>query len=306
MKKVTNLAFKGGGALGMAYVGAILELFENGMIKDVRRIVGTSAGSITGLILSLSNDPVEITHITRSLDLSSFTDNDFGVIRDTYSFVSKFGWYRGKVMEEWLKKQIAYLTGNENCTFKQLAEMKDRREFFCYITNVSTMTSFIASADTTPDLPLWKAVRASSSIPFFFDPVVHEQNGVKEYWIDGFAGGDYPVKAFDTEKYTSNRLKGHLFNDETLGFYLYTMSEAKIEKTGRARVRNIKDYASVVLRSMIKMMNKPHISGADESRTVFINCGNANWSDFNMSDDEKLFLINQGKESTKKFFDKKQ
>ncbi|HOV93665.1 MAG TPA: patatin-like phospholipase family protein [Spirochaetales bacterium] len=49
-----NLAFKGGGVRGIAYLGAMDYFFNQGYMKPVERVAGTSAGAITACLLSLN------------------------------------------------------------------------------------------------------------------------------------------------------------------------------------------------------------------------------------------------------------
>lgn len=53
MRKIENLVFKGGGVLGIAYSGGVEALDEAGILKDIKSVAGTSAGSIMSAILSL-------------------------------------------------------------------------------------------------------------------------------------------------------------------------------------------------------------------------------------------------------------
>ena len=45
-----NLVFEGGGVKGAAYVGAMQALDEAGVLDNIERICGTSAGAIRGQV----------------------------------------------------------------------------------------------------------------------------------------------------------------------------------------------------------------------------------------------------------------
>ncbi len=45
-----NLVFEGGGVKGSAYIGAIRALNEEGILPEIQRFGGTSAGAITALL----------------------------------------------------------------------------------------------------------------------------------------------------------------------------------------------------------------------------------------------------------------
>lgn len=55
-----NLTFKGGGPKAIAYAGALLELEKLGWLTNVRRVAGTSAGSIAALLFALGYTPTQI------------------------------------------------------------------------------------------------------------------------------------------------------------------------------------------------------------------------------------------------------
>ena len=48
-----NLIFEGGGVKGIAYVGALEVLSEKGVVDQISRIGGTSAGAINAILIGL-------------------------------------------------------------------------------------------------------------------------------------------------------------------------------------------------------------------------------------------------------------
>jgi NTE family protein len=65
-----NLVFEGGGVKGIAYVGAMQILEQRGILKDVVRVGGASAGTINALIFALGFDVREQHDILRSAEFS--------------------------------------------------------------------------------------------------------------------------------------------------------------------------------------------------------------------------------------------
>ena len=49
-----NLVFEGGGVKGTAYGGAIYILENKNIIKNIKRVAGTSAGAITATLIALN------------------------------------------------------------------------------------------------------------------------------------------------------------------------------------------------------------------------------------------------------------
>ncbi len=57
-KNITNIAFEGGGVLGIAYGGALEILEKEKVAQDIENIAGTSAGSIVALMVALKYNGV--------------------------------------------------------------------------------------------------------------------------------------------------------------------------------------------------------------------------------------------------------
>ncbi len=77
-----NLVFEGGGVKGIAYVGAMEVLGENGVLENIQRVGGTSAGAINTLLLGLNYSLDETKQILSDLDFRSFLDDSWGMVRD--------------------------------------------------------------------------------------------------------------------------------------------------------------------------------------------------------------------------------
>ena len=48
-----NLVFEGGGVKGIAYVGALEVLEREGILQDIKRVAGTSAGAMMAVMVGL-------------------------------------------------------------------------------------------------------------------------------------------------------------------------------------------------------------------------------------------------------------
>ena len=67
-----NLVFEGGGTRGIAFAGAAQVLEQKGILQNIEKIGGTSAGSIIGLMLSLGYSASEIYNIMVNLKIQHF------------------------------------------------------------------------------------------------------------------------------------------------------------------------------------------------------------------------------------------
>ncbi len=193
-----NLVFEGGGVKGIAYVGAMGALERRGLLTNLTRVGGTSAGAINALLMALGYTNREQLDLLRSLDFNAFKDNSFGVIRDLARTYRKFGWNKGDFFSGWVGNVIKGSLGNEKATF---ADLQKKRKVQLYVvgTNLSTGFAEVFSFERHPDMPLASAVRISMSIPLFFAAVRHGSRD--DVYVDGGVQLNFPVKLFDREKY---------------------------------------------------------------------------------------------------------
>lgn len=67
-----NLVFEGGGVKGIAYVGAMEVLEEKGILKNITRVGGTSAGAINALLAGLNYTPRRDQGVAQAARLPEF------------------------------------------------------------------------------------------------------------------------------------------------------------------------------------------------------------------------------------------
>ncbi|MCB1068638.1 MAG: patatin-like phospholipase family protein [Simkania sp.] len=151
-----NLVFQGGGATGIAHVGALRKLEEKNLISNVKRTAGTSAGSILAALLAvgytsleleqeLSKDFFEFFDHT-SLIGSACLDASFSgpsvnkIFFKLLTLIKKHGikaamnpkkfWKeladfkgccKGDKLRDWFEELIFRKTGIKHCTFGELA-----------------------------------------------------------------------------------------------------------------------------------------------------------------------------------------
>jgi len=70
-----NLVFEGGGVKGIAYVGAMDVLKEKGILEQIQRVGGTSAGAINATLFALGFSNAEQHRILSKLNFKNFLDD---------------------------------------------------------------------------------------------------------------------------------------------------------------------------------------------------------------------------------------
>ncbi len=115
-----NIVFEGGGVKGVAYVGAMQVLKDEGILPNIIRVGGTSAGAINATLFALGFTTAQTRKILKTLDFNNFADDSWGKLRDINRLVNKFGWNKGDFFHKWISKHINTMLGSPDATFRDL------------------------------------------------------------------------------------------------------------------------------------------------------------------------------------------
>jgi NTE family protein len=208
-----DLVLEGGGVLGIGHVGAISVLENAGY--SFPRVAGTSAGSIVGALVSAGMPAPRITEIMATLDYRRFTDRSpldwVPIGGPLLSLLIDNGVFEGDYLREWLGNLLVDECGVE--TFADLAvddpgsSLPPERRFRLVVTATDVtrgeLVYFPWDYEGTYGLEPGRqlvvdAVRASMSIPFFFEPVtVKSSDGTPSTLVDGGVLSNFPIDIFD-------------------------------------------------------------------------------------------------------------
>ena len=326
----TNLVFEGGGVKGIAYVGAMEELNKLGILDNIQRIGGASAGAINAILGGLNYTPEETKKILWDLDFKKIMDDSWGIIRDIKRLKENFGWYKGDFFREWIGNIIKSKTGNADSTFDDLEKYRKGgkkifKDMFFVVTNLSTGFSEVFSAEHTPRACIADAVRLSMSIPFFFSA----KRGVRgDVYSDGGVLDNYPVKLFDREKYLTSTDGGlqteyyssvnksflkqrpsgspYIYNKETLGFRLDSRDEISMFRDQSEpmvhKIDDFFDYVIGVVRTYLNSQENIHLHSDDWQRTIYIDTCGVGTIQFDISDKKKTELLESGRKGVVEYF----
>jgi len=162
-KVKVGIALGGGAAKGFAHIGVIKMLEANGIRADV--ISGTSAGSVVGALYASGQDAFAMQTTAFELDEAK--------IRDVSLFSG--GVVKGEKLQQYVNAQV------RNRPLEKLG-----RPFAAVATRLETGERTVFTRGNTG-----QAVRASSSIPGVFEPVVIG----KAHYVDGGIVSPVPVDA---------------------------------------------------------------------------------------------------------------
>ncbi|HUO87059.1 MAG TPA: patatin-like phospholipase family protein [Thermoanaerobaculia bacterium] len=274
----TNLVFEGGGVKGVAYGGALQVLAAVGGLERVERVGGTSAGSITALLVALGYSAEEITAIILDLDFRRFRDGTF--LRDSERLFEEYGWYPGNTATCLFECLVERRLGDRLATFADLhrraATDPAFRDLYVVATDLdrSHWVVFSHESPQHADVPLAHAVRASMSIPFYFTA----QRIAGQTLVDGGVMRNYPIDLFDRADPSS----------ATLGFFLGGLGP-------EVEVKDFEQFTKQVIESLVAVQNADFCVEPDNiRRSVFIDPLGIATTDFDLTLEQKCALIRSG------------
>jgi len=166
------LALGGGAARGFAHIGVIKALEAQGISPDI--IVGTSAGSVVGALYASGLNGFQIQELSMNMGEDQVIDGS-GLYRCMLETIvsDKRGCIVGQALQDFVNKNVNNrLIEKLNKTFAAVATNLSNGEMMVFRTGNTGM-----------------AVRASSSVPVFFQPVT--VNG--QDYVDGGLVAPVPV-----------------------------------------------------------------------------------------------------------------
>lgn len=270
--------FAGGGVRGTSYLGVlkVLELFN----INITGMAGSSAGAIFSALCAVGYSYEELESIIFNIDYKKF--QDFAL-----PSVKEFGLCKGDNFYYWLKsiiEQKFYENSegeNPPVTFKDL-----NKDLVIIATNISKKSYKEYSKRTTPDSEIAHAVRASISVPGLFKPVWEEDDCL----IDGDVVKNFPLWLFSKEL-----IENH-----------FKIIEFRLEgEQSFSDINNPFDYFNAILDTFYKISTDLLVDTYgqnDQFEIIPINSGQSQIIDFNISDKQKVKLIQAGEASALNYF----
>lgn len=278
-----NLVFEGGGIKGIAYVGTLRALNKLGKMNDIKGVIGTSVGSIFALLAALkcTDEQIEKYFDTLLSEMTKFHDN---IITEGRNFITKMGLHDNSNMYDAVNDILKDMCGRPNVTFKELYEMNGV-ELVMVGSCLSTQKIAYFGHKDYPDMEIAKAVQISTSVPFFY--TLTKWNG--KAWCDGGLVENFPIEYFDHEDGT--------FNNETLGFFLeYDEGKEKLYK-----VDNLIELLEGLEDTALDNNVRQSIAKTKDRFIIDINCGDISALNFNITNEQRQFLIKNGYDSAMEY-----
>jgi NTE family protein len=289
-----NLVFKGGGVKGIAYVGALKALEEANVMTQITGFAGTSAGSIVSALAACRISSDALNTFLGQTNYEDFKDKG-GIFNYLKDLTENFGAYEGDYfLNDWFKTFLQQQNIDPEITFAGVkSQFGTTLKVFSTDLNTQTIQEF--SVDTTPNVQIAYAVRASMSIPLFFRAWQFPDSNPNDHiFVDGGVMYNYPIDCFDSSNTNP---------DQTLGFFLTDLS-------GTPTPPNILTFGFSHIETYIKsvfesLMNSQDLmiqnNNFEEKRTIQINDLGISATNFSITPQQVQALYNSGYNATKQF-----
>ncbi|UOF91214.1 patatin-like phospholipase family protein [Fodinisporobacter ferrooxydans] len=286
-----NAVFEGGGIFAISFAGAIQALEQRGYVWD--GLAGTSAGAIVAALLASGYTGEQLRQLVFELDYRRFLGE--GLLYKI-PFIGKWmeiwlycGMYRNDPLEKWLGDLLAKKGVR---TFSDLPAGKLK----IIVSDITNGRMLVIPDDLKKygvlekDFPIANAVKMSSSIPFFFQPVKWKIRKRKEkiYAVDGGILSNYPIWLFDN---------GTLSRQPTIGFRFQGKDNDGFPK----RIKGPISKLEAIFQTMLRAHDLRHIDQQDASRTILIPTGSISFTQFHLTKEDQDFLYASGYHAAEDF-----
>ena len=281
---VRNLVFEGAGIRGIAYCGVLQALEEQHLLDSVQRVGGTSAGALIALSVSLGYQGAEIERLINTTLFRTLNDGRYIFLGGFNRLRKYYGWYRGNKVDGWIGGIVKEKTGDPDITFGEL-HRRGFKDLYVTGTNLSRQQLVVFSYERYPLMKVKDAVRISMSIPLYFKASFMDSAGRTfqkpaqnlSIMADGGFVANFPVKIFDSARYTGASSNLHSVNPETLGFRIdrdeQIVNDRQQKGLAAMPIRNLKGYVAAFYNLVIENLNRQTLTEADWLRTVSISDG---------------------------------
>lgn len=312
-----DLVLEGGGVKGLGLVGAVCALAKAGY--RFPRTAGTSAGAIVACLIAALNQAGEssdrLEELARTIDYRKFRDRSrigtimarvgLGPLVDGLSVLLDDGAYEGEYLRRWLEGVLGDLGIR---TFGDLrlppdpgTDLPEEKQYglVVIVSDLSRKQEIRFPWDCReygldPDeLPVALAVRASASIPFFFEPVTFR--GTPDFGASTLADGgllsNFPITIFD-------RTDGAPPRWPTFGVRLTASETSLVSEPVRGPLELGKSMLETMIHAQATMYLKdPTV----KARTMFVDTDAISAVDFGITDEEQDLLVSTGRGVAEEF-----
>jgi predicted acylesterase/phospholipase RssA len=280
MKNYECIVLGGGGAKGIAAVGALYYMYERGWLKNVKTYSGCSIGSIVCALMCVGYSPLEI-----FAKISEF--NHIPELNFTELFL-KMGLVDIKKITLFVE-DLLDVKASRDITFQELKDFYEK-ELFIVATKYSTKTPVYFSHKTSPNMKIIDAINMSCNIPFIFTSYEYEG----DIYFDGGLCDNLPISVIPKD--FPGALLVIMNNFESSR----SLSESDIETTGTQT--DLLNFITNVLSIPITTNSNKSISLLRPTDTILKLKTDVSTFAFNLNEEKKIDVFKQGYNFAMEFF----
>ncbi|WP_163879391.1 patatin-like phospholipase family protein [Paenibacillus favisporus] len=300
---IVNAVFEGGGVKGISLAGAVKAAEQAGVVFN--RVAGTSSGSIVAALLAAGFSADEMSEIVKTTPFESFLHRapifNTKVIGPAARLFLKKGLYSGEALEVWIHHILA---AKGVKTFADIPQGK-LMIIASDITNgrILVLPEDLGKLGANPSrFAVSKAIRMSTSIPYFFDPVMLRMTGEAArgksfvdqfvYIVDGGLLSNFPLWLFDDAAEGAGQKPV-----PTIGFQMVGRTTNKPHL-----IRGPISMLQAMFETMLSAHDERYIEQQNRFRTIKIPTLGVGTTQFHITPEESQQLYESGMQAGKKFF----
>ena len=199
----------------------------------------------------------------------------------------RYGWYSSDGLLLLVTRISQYTFDKDDITFQELYETTGRDLIVC-ATEVEVCRVTYFSHTTHPNTSVVEAIVASASIPLLFQPSCIDGRP----YIDGGVLNNFPMNYFISIEEKENSL-GLLINSPD-------------DNTGEECMDSFLNYGNRIVYAMLNKIQNLQISQMNSENILTLTVSGINPTEFNIPDEVKNRVINDGYIMTKAFFSRRQ
>lgn len=271
-KKIVVIS--GGGLKGLSALGSLSCLYDNKIITIPEILAGTSVGSVICFLINIGYHPKDIYNILLQIDftkLIKYVEPENLLIEPCFGLSSPEPILQ--IIYTFMKKKNI----KKNITFKELYELT-KSKLIITGTCINDVTINYFSIDSSPDMPILKAIRISIGIPFIFRPYLYDG----KLWVDGGCMDNFPIDLFVDKL------------DDVIGIYLDDYYEL-IDN-----IDEVQDYFYRIFKCVFRGLNCNKIK-LYQKYFIHIVCDGNHSTNWEITEQDKQNLYNLGYSVAKKY-----
>lgn len=191
-----NLVLSGGGMHTIAFLGSIKYLTETNRLSSIKNVLGSSGGSIIGLMTVL-----DIHYSRMEVLIKEFIDTyneqkmfNFSV-QTVLHLYNNLGLFGKEVNDMIVKKILDEKHLNEDINFMDLTKITGKN-LIVSVSNLSQKCIEYISVDTYPVMSIKTAIAMSTAIPIVYKPIKY----YNDIYVDSIVYDQFPIHYFTKNK----------------------------------------------------------------------------------------------------------